>query len=357
VPSRRRGLNLRTQLAIVVAVLSFLPNVLVVTIFVVPNYSRIGIFTAEVWLSLIIWLVLLALFSALVGYALSQQLLLPLSRLTRALETFTISNTGLTNLDVAPLTGDPAEITALKTAFSELLEQVETEQLRRHAFVATLMHDMKTPLVAAHYLLEMIRDNDNLSREERIELISRLLSEHENLGNLLQKLVDAYRFERDEVQLDKTEIALNKLVHTVISRLEPMIRQRGILVVCEGRAQALADAKELERALYNLLDNAVRYAKCQIRVLVEATGITIADDGPGLPAPLETLAQPFNAQPVMLGGRHYTAGTAGLGLFIARRVLEAHGGRLHVVSTGDVGTVIRLDLGQYASLVHNTPLH
>jgi signal transduction histidine kinase len=335
---------LRAQVAVVVAALSFVPNVLVVAVFVIPNYSRVGSFTAEVWLPLLVWLVLLALLSALIGYVMSQQLLLPLTRLTTVLTSLPIRGAQLGSLNVAPLPGDPEEIVELKTAFSELLEQVETEQLRRHAFIATLMHDMKTPLVAAHYLLETIRDNDDLSRTERVTLIARLLAEHETLGNLIQKLVDAYRFERNDVTLEKTDVALDALVRAVIARLQPLARQRGVTLRCDGSARAMVDAKELERALYNLLDNAVRYARSHIAVTIEASGVTITDDGPGLPAPLEVLAQPFNAQPVMLGGRRYTAGTAGLGLFIARRVLEAHGGGLQVLSTGETGTALKAAL-------------
>ena len=67
---------------------------------------------------------------------------------------------------------------------------------------------------------------------------------------------------------------------------------------------------------------------------------------PGLPAPLEQLAQPFNAQPVEIAGQHYTAGTGGLGLFIARRIIEAHGGRLVTETTGPSGTVLLAYLQQ-----------
>jgi signal transduction histidine kinase len=147
------------------------------------------------------------------------------------------------------------------------------------------------------------------------------------------------------VPLVRDQLALTDLVQRVVQRLEPIRRERGVSIEVTGGGDAWADARELERALYNLLSNAVRYARQRIKVEIYPGMVRVHDDGPGLPRPLETLAQPFVGQDVRIDGRTYAGGTGGLGLFIARRVLEAHGGRLVCEATGPRGTVLLAFMG------------
>jgi signal transduction histidine kinase len=226
-----------------------------------------------------------------------------------------------------------------------MLQEMHQEQARRSAFTAALMHDLKTPLIAANHLLTVVRDNEALTREQRIEVVSRLSTENRALIELVQKMVDAHRLELEDVPLKREARDLRVLVTEVLERLRPLSIERGVAISVQGEARARVDPKELERALYNLLSNAVRYARSRIEVEVFPGMLRISDDGPGLPEPLERLAQPFNGQPLEIAGHRYTAGTGGLGLFIARRVLEAHGGKLVTETSGERGTVLLAYLG------------
>jgi signal transduction histidine kinase len=234
---------------------------------------------------------------------------------------------------------------AVKRAFNAMLQEMHQEQARRSAFTAALMHDLKTPLIAANHLLNVVRDNEELTRDQRIEVVSRLSTENQALIELVQKMVDAHRLELEDVPLKRESRDLRVLVSDVLDRLRPLSRERGVAISVNGEALARVDPKELERALYNLLSNAVRYAHSRIEVEVFPGMLRISDDGPGLPEPLERLAQPFNGQPLEIAGHRYTAGTGGLGLFIARRVLEAHGGKLVCESSSERGTVLLAYVG------------
>jgi len=92
-------------------------------------------------------------------------------------------------------------------------------------------------------------------------------------------------------------------------------------VEVEGAGLARGERLLVERALANLLENALRHAKSRVRLRVGEGVLLVEDDGAGLPLPLEALARPF----LQGEGRR---GSAGLGLYTAKRVAEAHGGRL-----------------------------
>lgn len=345
-PSWRKGpaTSLRARIALVIALLAILPNALLAAGALLPSFggSRIA---RELWLAGALWAIAVVVLSALTGYFVSRQLLAPLTRLSRDVTALPSTTSRLAAARLAPDMGEPTEVGGVRQAFNMLLGRIEVEQGRRSAFIATLMHDLKTPLVATSHLLEVIRDKDDLGRSERVDLVDRLLRENRALVELMQKLVDAHKFDRDEVPLSRERVRVEEIVGSVLARLAPLAAERGVELHMEGSAPAVGDRAELERALYNLVSNAVRYANEGITVEIFSGLVRIADDGPGLPAPLERLAQPFNDQPVEISGQNYTAGSAGLGLFIARRILEAHGGSLVNESSGPRGTVLLAYLG------------
>src|SRR5690606_2219048 len=102
---------------------------------------------------------------------------------------------------------------------NDLLEQIEIEQGRRTAFTAALMHDLKTPLVAAANLLSVVRDDDGIGREQRVEVMQKTTLELQSLIELVQKLVDAHRLERPEVPLAREPVDLRALVELLVGRL------------------------------------------------------------------------------------------------------------------------------------------
>lgn len=341
----RTGLSLRTQLALVIALLALIPNVVLILTTLVPAYRRVGALGQSENLTIVLWLVGFVLVATITGYIMSGQLLAPLLRLTGRLATLSREGGHLAGSRLTDSPSDPNEIRALTGAFNELLEEVEGEQARRTAFSAALMHDLKTPLVAATNLLQVVRDDDELSRANRVDVVGKITAELRALIELVQKMVDAHRLERAEVPLAREQVDLAELLRVLVSRLGTLIAERGVSVTLTGEATAFIDRREVERALYNLLSNAARYANSSILVDVFPGLVRISDDGPGLGAALEELAQPFNDQGVDIAGRRYAAGAGGLGLFIARRVMEAHGGRLVSEASGPRGTVLLAYLG------------
>ncbi len=339
--TNNEAMSLKWRVALVISILAILPNI-VIWVLLLPSWEAMGI---SFLLPLVGWLVLSVVIAIVIGYWLSQQLLQPLSTLTNQVHLLRAKPNELhsAKLDIE---NAPQEVVAFSNAFNDLLQRISTEQSRRNAFVATLMHDLKTPLVATNNVLAIVRDKDDLSKNDRLHLVNQIIDENERLISLVQKLVVAHKFDREGVQLRKESTDLAVLVNRVVDNLRTVSEQNNVSISVKGSATAEVDSQELARALYNLIGNGMRYAKSEIEITIFKGLIRIRDDGPGLPAPIEKLAQPFNNQPITIAGKSYSAGTGGLGLFISRRIIEAHGGRLTSEETGFEGTVLLVYLNK-----------
>ena len=312
--------TLRFQFTLIIFLLAFVPNA-VLTLGAGRDLS-----VSEATLPLGLWLATVAALSALMGWVLSGALLRPLNRMTDELAS------GEFRPDLTSgqrLSNDPHEVRALRGAFAGLLEHLGTEQGRRSAFMATLVHDLKTPLVATGHLIRTLSSRP-LPELERTALGEHLMAENARLLGLVQQMADAHRFEREDVSLTPAHTDLRSLLERVAARVGQGRPVSGVEVLVSGEGEAEIDAAALERAVANLVDNALRYARTRLELQVTSDGLNICDDGPGLAdgVTLGSLAQPFNAQPVEIAGQKYTAGTAGLGLYIVRRIAEAHAGSL-----------------------------
>ena len=339
--------TLRAQLALVIALLSLLPNLVMAALVFLPAVRELGGIAPRVGVGLVGWLVAVVALSAAIGAVLARVLLAPLTRVIRDADALprTARHLGRARLPVVP--DEPPEVSSLREAINRLLAQVQTEQRRRATFSATLMHDMKTPLLAQGNALRLLaEERERLDDVEAARLVEHALAETEALRGLVQQLVDAHRFEQGEVRPKRTTTELRTIVQAEVERSAPAAAARGVTVEVEGSEEASVDPELLARAIGNLLGNAVRYARSTVRVEMRPGLVRIVDDGPGLPAPLEELARPFNDQPAVIAGQRYRAGASGLGLYVARSILEAHGGRLVAEGHGPGGTALLAYLGR-----------
>jgi signal transduction histidine kinase len=328
--------SLTFTLAAVVTALALMPILLMALLYLPSVEKRVdGVVIA--------WLALVAGLSALTGFFVSRSLLSPINALRDEVVQLARSGQRLNEIQLERIENQPPEVRTLRAAFSSLLDALRLEQGKRGAFMATLVHDLKTPIIAGNHVLEVIKSNDNLSRIERVQLVSSLRAENEALLALVQKMVDAHRFEREDVQLNLEPTDLRMLAEGLVARFAVQAHDRQIELETIGEGQALTSKPELERAISNLLDNAIRYATSKVSLVVSGSSLSVIDDGVGLPTTLEELAMPFNTQHVELAGQQYAAGTGGLGLFIAQRIATLHGGKLESLGVSE-GTQLRFSM-------------
>ncbi len=324
---------LKHQLAWVIGLLAFIPNLVIVLTFWASARGQ----SLETSLFLLGWVLVLALIAAGVGYVLANTLLRPMDELTRSL--YYLRGAGRTLAEFSlpsPQQRPPAEIRQLREGFEEVLDHLRELLEAREATYAALTHDLKTPLLASLRALEYLEEADKIGPEKRKEMLRNLQEELSRSYLLVENLLTVSRLEAQRIQPEN--LNLRSILEDFRLRYTQQAQKRGLLLEIEGAGQARAERLLLERAVANLTENALRHARSRVVLRAGDGWLEVEDDGPGLPDSLEALSQPFRSQRL----RGVRAGSAGLGLYVARRVAEVHGGRLENLALRGQGTRLRL---------------
>ena len=237
----------------------------------------------------------------------------------------------------------PRAVRSLARAFNEMASRLHDTDEQRRALLADVTHELRTPLTVVQGNLEGMLDGVYPADETNLRS---LLEE----TKLLERLVDDLRTlalaESGALQLKKEPTDLAALVRETAAAFRSKGEAAGVSLTVEA-AEALSpvtlDPGRIRQVLSNLLANALRYTPSSgfIRLHYDqADGqarIDVQDSGPGIPA--EDLPHVFERF-----HKSTDAGGMGLGLAIARRLVEAHGGMIHAESTPDQGTTIHISL-------------
>jgi signal transduction histidine kinase len=222
----------------------------------------------------------------------------------------------------------------------------------RDEFLSIASHELRTPLTALRLALE------NMRRVTTREAIARLPEEHvdrvlgaaERQGQRLEKLVsallDVSRIHMGRLELDVEEVDLGQAVQEAVQSVEDEARQGGCTVEVRGAgARIFGDRLRIGQVVTNLLGNAVKYGAGK-PVLVECRAadgrafVTVRDQGIGIdPADHRAIFERFERA---VSSRNY--GGLGLGLYIVKRIVEAHGGAIRVQSAPGEGAAFEVEL-------------
>ena len=226
-------------------------------------------------------------------------------------------------------------------------ERRRLEAVRRD-FVANISHELKTPVGALSLLAETLLAEDDPHVTSR--LAERIVTESSRVGRTIEDLLELSRIESGELPR-REPVAVNLVVAEALERIRPASEQAGIdLVVREPnrRLAIFGDRRQLVSAIYNLLDNAVKYSDAGSAVEVFATTdgreveIAVRDHGIGIPA--RDLERVFERFYRVDQARSRQTGGTGLGLAIVRHVMQNHDGSVHVDSRPGEGSTFTLCL-------------
>ena len=235
------------------------------------------------------------------------------------------------------------EVGRLAQAFNSMAADLAEVDRMRRDLVANVSHELRTPISALQAVLENVLDGVEQPDRETFEA---MLGQVERLGRLVQQLLDLSRLESGGAPLQEEQFAVKSMLERVVqeSKLQAPAYDRTVdveLAVVPADLETTADPERLHQVVGNLLDNAVRHSPDGGRVVVAAEGINgalqieVTDDGPGIaPADAERVFERFYRADA---ARSATDGGAGLGLSIARWIVELHGGEIHPESRSPHG--------------------
>ncbi|MBW7477595.1 HAMP domain-containing histidine kinase [Paenibacillus oenotherae] len=240
-----------------------------------------------------------------------------------------------------------AELEQLARAFNQMINRLERTFDRQKQFVADASHELKTPLTVISSYANMLkrwgRDDENV-RDEAIEAIS---TEAQRLQNLTKSMLVLAEAEREDwLKLERFDLV--QLADETAEMLNATFGRTIRVHTPKSDVKLIADKDKIRQLLVILLDNALKYSKEAIDISMQvAKGtvrISVADKGIGIPE--DDMPLLFERFFRVDGARSRTTGGVGLGLSIAKRIVDLHEGKIDVFSKAEHGTTITVVLPQ-----------
>ncbi len=227
-------------------------------------------------------------------------------------------------------------------------EREQEEQ--RSTFISVISHELQTPIaIIKGYASTLARSDAVLNPEALHTRLKAIEEEADRLNKLVGNLLYASRIQAGGLQMDVTPLDLAPLIERVAERLRVKNPEAAIALDLPAHLPTvMADRERIEEVLQNLLDNAIKYSpgKAQIMVTCRAMGdeviVSIHDQGMGIP--LREQAEIFERFQRAGNSKSSAIQGAGLGLYICRAIVEAHGGRIWVESTLHSGSTFSFSL-------------
>ncbi len=261
------------------------------------------------------------------------------SRTVQPLEKLAQRVKNLESGELIPGVGLPDEIGVLARALEQSLSQLQVSRARQNRFVADAAHELRTPVTALLADLETHRARPRQESENQA-VLERFFRNAQHLRRLINNLLTLSQTERD---LQLQPLNLTELASEVTDRLMPLAASKNLELSIDGEpAKLLGDRLMLERALENILGNALKFTNSgEVRVLVKTQSqkviLIVTDTGIGMNnGDLELVFEAFHRGDSIVEG-------SGLGLAVVKAVVQAHHGQVKMTSEVNVGTVVRLE--------------
>lgn len=308
-------------------------------------------------------LVLTCALSTILGLFVADRVISPLNALSNAIDDLTAEAVG------APLPQSSfAEVQRMSRLFGAMRQRlaVRTAELEsalssareaiqvRDEFMSIAAHELKTPVTAvrghAQLLVKHLRSRDEPDRKRLSNSLERIDSQTRKLARLIEQLLDVARLERGTLRIEPHEVDLRRVVTEVL--LDNPQRDRIVAHLPDVPLIVNADEGRLEQVLANLVDNALKFSpeggdvQIELRAPTRDTArLTVCDKGLGIPP--EHSARVFERFHQAHAESHRSG--FGLGLYIAKQIVDLHAGSIHVDSSTSGGTRVWVDLPRVAA--------
>jgi two-component system, OmpR family, sensor histidine kinase MtrB len=268
----------------------------------------------------------------------------PTLSLGRAMERFSEGDR-----EVRAVESGPDELAHMAVRFNQMAAALERQQHREAAFLAGVAHDLRNPLATLRFATGVVRPGKPLPPERRIRTVfERLDRQVDRLERMITDFLDTARIRAGELELSLERFDLRELARPAVELFEATTELHELEVEVAGEpVWVQCDPYRMEQVANNLVSNAIKYSpqggKVSIAVAQDGADAVLSVRDPGIGIAREAqgeLFEPFRR--VKLTGQELPG--VGLGLFVARRIVDAHAGRIEIDSAPGRGSTFRVRL-------------
>jgi len=283
--------------------------------------------------------------TALVGWWLARKALVPVERMTSKADRI-----GIDRLDErVPVPRARDEVGHLAVTLNAMLDRLEQGVAEKHQLVADASHELRTPLTVMRAELDVSLRDDTLPPAAR-EVLESLREEVGRLSRTADNLLVLAHVDEGRLALLPSPVVVRDAIEAAVDALRPLAEAKGVRVAVDDgdRHEVRADPHRLHQVLTNFIDNAISFVSPEGEVRVAEwgrdgeVGVTVTDDGPGIPA--ADLPHVFDRFYRVDRSRGRVGGGSGLGLAICSEIARAHGGRVWVESVEGRGSAFSIAL-------------
>ncbi len=277
-----------------------------------------------------LWVMLAALIAV---YFISEKVIGPLKDMSHAAKSFAAGK-----FDVRVPVAGHDEVAELAVAFNNMATSLEHLEDTRRTFLGNVSHDLRTPMTTIAGFIDGILDG-TIPPEKHTEYLTRISGEVKRLSRLVISLLDITRIQAGERKFNKTSFDICEMAREILISFETKIEGKKLDVEFDcapGKLVVFADRDAIYQVLYNICDNAVKFSreggKYRIRIFAKdkKVSVSVYNEGQGIPE--EDLAFVFDRFYKSDRSRGLDKTGTGLGLYIAKTIIDAHGEELKVRS-------------------------
>ena len=233
----------------------------------------------------------------------------------------------------------------VKSAVDRNARAAKEAEQRKNDLIVYLAHDLKTPLTSVIGYLTLLRDEQQISEELREKYLSITLEKAERLEDLINEFFEITRFNLSNLTLEKSRVNLTRMLEQLTFEFQPMLDEKHLTCRLDAPKDVMivCDAGKLQRVFDNLLRNAVNYSYEDEEIVFSVNYakdqkgmLCITCTNRGVTIPPEKLSRIFEQFYRLDTARTTKSGGAGLGLAIAKEIVELHGGTITAYSAEEV---------------------
>lgn len=248
-----------------------------------------------------------------------------------------------------------SELNSMVAQLEQSMRQRERLETSRRELIAAVSHDLRTPLASIRAMIEALNDGVVSDPETITRYLTTIQNETYHLTTLIDDLFELSQIDAGALKLHFEPTSMADLVSDALESMAPQAEQKGVHL--HGQVENIPprvpmDAERMQRVLYNLIQNAIRHTPSDGTVTLTVRGdldrvqLTVTDTGEGiresdLPHVFDRF---YRGEPARTRGSMMSAPGAGLGLAIAKGIVEAHGGTIHALSVPGRGATFEISL-------------